>query len=104
VLAFLADAGPSPGAATATAAPAPQPPPGGCSFQLGFKDLHDLIPDVVGDCTEGEHPDPATGNTVQATSTGLLVYRKDRGWTDFTNGERTWINGPCGLRDRPNGA
>src|SRR4051812_30258721 len=39
--------------------PAPTPPPsatpppapsGPCSFKLGFKDLHDMIPDIVGDC------------------------------------------------------
>ena len=32
-----------------------------CSFTLGFKALHDLIPDVVGDCIENEQVDPRMG-------------------------------------------
>jgi hypothetical protein len=86
------------GNGTATAS-APTAAPEPCTFRLGFKTLHDLIPEQVGDCTGNEHPD-ASGNTVQTTTRGLLIYRGDRGWTEFTNGERTWINGPCGLAER----
>jgi len=27
----------------------------GCTFKLGFKALHDEIPDIVGNCKEDEH-------------------------------------------------
>ena len=73
-----------------------------CSFQLGFKALRDLIPDVVGDCLENEQHDPETGVTRQATTNGKLTWRKADNWTGFTDGERTWINGPEGLRQRLN--
>lgn len=73
-----------------------------CSFQLGFKALRDLIPDVVGDCLENEQHDPETGMTLQTTSNGQLIWRKADNWTGFTDGARTWINGPEGLQQRLN--
>ena len=73
-----------------------------CSFQLGFKALRDLIPDVVGDCLENEQHDPETGMTLQTTTNGQLIWRKAANWTGFTDGERTWINGPEGLQQRLN--
>lgn len=73
-----------------------------CSFQLGFKALHDLIPDVVGDCLEDEQHSPETGITQQATTNGQLVWRKADNWTGFTDGQHTWINGPEGLQQRLN--
>ena len=73
-----------------------------CSFQLGFKTLRDLIPDVVGDCLENEQHDAETGVTRQATTNGRLIWRKADNWTGFTDGERTWINGPEGLQQRLN--
>ena len=73
-----------------------------CVFQLGFKTLHDLIPDVVGDCLDGERHDSATGMTLQNTTNGQLIWRKADNWTGFTDGERTWINGPEGLQQRLN--
>jgi hypothetical protein len=74
-----------------------------CTFTLGFKDLHDQIPQIVGTCLEDEHPNPDNGNTEQRTSGGLLVYRQSDNWTAFTNGGSTWINGPYGLQSRANG-
>lgn len=71
-----------------------------CSFQLGFKALHDLIPDVVGECVDDEQHNPATGTTLQNTTSGQLTWRKADNWTAFTDGERTWINGPDGLQQR----
>ena len=68
-----------------------------CVFQLGFKALRDLIPDVVGDCLENERHDSETGTTVQETTNGQLIWRKADNWTGFTDGERTWINGPGGI-------
>ncbi len=73
-----------------------------CEFKLGFKTLHELIPQIVGDCTEDEHFEQNTGNALQATTQGLLVWREADNWTAFTNGSTTWINGPEGLQSRPN--
>ena len=73
-----------------------------CAFQLGFKALHDLIPDVVGQCVDDEQHNPATGITQQTTTNGRLTWRKADNWTGFTDGQRTWINGPEGLQQRLN--
>lgn len=73
-----------------------------CSFQLGFKALHDLIPDIVGNCLDDEQHNPETGITQQATTNGQLTWRKTDNWTGFTDGQRTWINGPQGLQQRLN--
>ena len=73
-----------------------------CAFQLGFKVLHDLIPDVVGTCLDDEQHSPATGITQQNTTNGRLTWRKADNWTGFTDGQRTWINGPEGLQQRLN--
>lgn len=72
-----------------------------CSYTLGFKALHDLIPDVVGDCATDATPQP-NGDVFQQTVKGLLVWRKADNWTAFTNGSTTWINGPCGVQSRAN--
>lgn len=74
-----------------------------CAFRLGFKALRDLVPDVVGDCLENEQHSPATGITQQRTTNGRLIWRKADNWTGFTDGQRTWINGPEGLQQRLNG-
>ena len=73
-----------------------------CSFQLGFKALHDLIPAVVGECLENEHHNPETGLTQQATSNGLLTWRKADNWTGFSDGRHTWVRGPAGVRQWAN--
>lgn len=73
-----------------------------CTFQLGFKTLHDLLPDIVGDCLDNEQHNPATGLTQQSTTNGQLTWRKADNWTGFTDGQRTWINGPEGLQQRLN--
>ena len=73
-----------------------------CRFVLGFKTLRDLIGhDIVGECLENEHSN-AAGNREQQTTGGLLVWRKADNWTAFTDGYRTWINGPNGLEQRLN--
>src|SRR4051812_19453517 len=87
----------------ASAAPVPAIGAAPCAFRLGFATLHDLIPEIVGGCLENEHLDRASGNTVQATTNGLMVYRPCDNWTAFTNGATTWINGPYGVQSRPNG-
>ena len=80
---------------TASAQPA-------CTFLLGFAILHDLIPDVVGECVDDEYHDPQTGDALQQTTNGLLVWRKSDNWTAFTNGSQSWVNGPLGLQQRQN--
>ena len=73
-----------------------------CQFVLGFKILRDLVGhDIVGACLESEHYN-ATGDSVQQTTGGLLVWRKADNWTAFTDGYHTWINGPNGLVQRLN--
>jgi plastocyanin len=74
----------------------------GCTFRLGFAALHDLIPEIVGDCVTDETHNPANGNALQYTTRGLLVWRAADNWTAFTDGTSTWINGPCGLQSRLN--
>jgi hypothetical protein len=78
-----------------------------CTFVLGFATLHDMIPNVVGICAVDEHHNPVNGDGLQETTMpngnqGLLVWRKADNWTAFTDGFRTWINGPFGLRERLN--
>ncbi len=83
---------------TAAAAPDVQ---GSCQFVLGFKTLHDLIPNVVGNClTDVQYA--ANGDALQTTTNGLMVWRKADNYTAFTDGYRTWVNGPLGLQERLN--
>jgi hypothetical protein len=80
----------------------PPQPLAGCSFNLGFKALHDLMPDIIGECLEDEYHNPDNGDGLQRTATGLLVWRKADNWTAFTDGTTTWLHGPCGLQSRSN--
>src|SRR6266540_4217857 len=73
-----------------------------CSFRLGFKALHDLIPSIVGECLDDETHNNLNGDGLQRTVGGLLVWRQIDNWTAFTDGTTTWINGPEGLASRPN--
>lgn len=72
-----------------------------CQFVLGFNALRNLIPEQVGECLESEHYNEI-GDSVQQTTGGLMVWRKADNWTAFTDGHRTWINGPYGLESRLN--
>lgn len=78
-----------------------------CQFILGFAALKALIdaaagPDKVGACLENQRFNPENGDALQQTTGGLLVWRKADNWTAFTDGYRTWINGPHGLQARLN--
>ena len=78
-----------------------------CEFVLGFATLKALInlsegQDKVGDCLENERFDPERGEALQQTTGGLLVWHKADNWTAFTDGYRTWVNGPYGLQSRLN--
>lgn len=70
-------------------------------YILGFKTLHDLDSADTGDPIDNQQFDPS-GNAIQHTTKGLMVWRKADNWTAFTDGYRTWLNGPDGLVDRLN--
>ena len=70
-------------------------------FQLGFKALADQIPAIAGEPTESEHWG-ANGDSLQTTTTGLMAWRKADNHTLFTDGNRSWVNGPQGLQSRLN--
>ena len=73
-----------------------------CQFVLGFNTLRDLIGhNIVGECLENEHYNEI-GDSVQQTTGGLMAWRKADNWTAFTDGYRTWVNGPNGLQQRLN--
>ncbi|MCL4508329.1 MAG: hypothetical protein M1296_02250 [Chloroflexi bacterium] len=73
-----------------------------CSFVLGFATLDHLIPSVIGSCLDNEQHDPVTGDALQHTTNGLLVWRKSDNFTAFTDGYHTWVNGPNGVQERLN--
>ncbi len=73
-----------------------------CQFVLGFATLHNLIPQIVGQCLENEHHNPINGDGLQMTTNGLLVWRKSDNFTAFTDGFRSWVNGPFGVQTRLN--
>ena len=87
------------GAPTAAPTAAQEQP---CEFVLGFQALHDLIPQIVGECLADQESNPANGDALQQTVGGLMAWRKADNWTAFTDGSTTWINGPCGIQMRPN--
>ena len=73
-----------------------------CELQSGFKLLHDLLPDIVGECLENEQW--VGDGTRQRTTGGLLVWRRADNWTAFTDGYRTWSLGSQGLQEQSNAA
>ncbi|HUX86747.1 MAG TPA: hypothetical protein VMW65_07070, partial [Chloroflexota bacterium] len=44
----------------------------------------------------------ANGDGLQMTTRGMLVWRKADNFTAFTDGYRTWVNGPYGFQQRLN--
>ncbi|SRR5581483_3578299 len=78
-----------------------QQKPAACQFILGFKTLHDLDPTDIGDCKDNQ-AFAGNGDAQQHTAKGLMAWRKADNWTAFTNGYKTWINGPSGLVSRLN--
>ena len=85
----------------AAAAPVAHAQTAGCQFVLGFQSLHDVAAGDVGDCSENQ-AFTANGDAQQRTTKGLMAWRKADNWTAFTNGYKTWINGPDGLVSRLN--
>src|SRR5262245_13797651 len=72
-----------------------------CTFSLGFKALHNLIPDIVGDCVTDEMYNPSAGLILQVTRNGALLWFKGENSTLFTDGRIIWSLGPDGLSSRP---
>src|SRR5688500_6423608 len=69
-----------------------------CGFVLGFAAMRQLVgATVVGDYRANEAFNPENGNAEQPTQRGLMVWRKADNWTAFTDGFRTWVNGPTGI-------
>jgi hypothetical protein len=56
----------------------------------------------VGTCASQEQYDPVSGDAMQRSTGGLLIWRKADNWLGFTDGSTTWINGPYGLLSRRN--
>ncbi len=73
----------------------------GCQYQLGFLAIYNQIPDTVGACKTNEAYD-SSGNSNQMTANGMMQWRKADNFTAFTDGYRSWVNGPCGLEMRLN--
>ncbi|GEM_PF-3778314 len=73
-----------------------------CTFVLGFQAIHDQMPAIVGDCLVDQHYNPDNGDALQETTNGLMVWRKADNFTAYTDGYRSWVNGPFGLQQRVN--
>ncbi len=71
-----------------------------CRFVLGFQDIHDQVPQLVGECLNNELYD--ANGAVQNTTNGMMVWRKSDNFTAFTDGYRSWVNGPYGIQQRLN--
>ena len=76
---------------------------GACRFVLGFATLATTVGSgTVGQCLENQQTNLQNGDAYQRAAGGLLVWRKADNWTAFTDGFRTWVNGPRGLQQRLN--
>ena len=60
-----------------------------CRFVLGFRELHGLIPHIVGDCLENEQHDIGTGITTQRTTRGVMTWYRSDNSTTFTDESHT---------------
>ncbi len=67
------------------------------TFADEFASLSQAIGDNIGQPLECAHADPATGDVLQTTSTGLAVYRVGSHVAMFTDGYRHWALGRQGL-------
>jgi hypothetical protein len=85
---------PMPAAAQSAAFCAPGQQP---RFQQGFAGLKALLGARMGDPTECEHLNAATGDTLQGTTTGLAIFSKSSNLATFTNGGDHWALKPDGL-------
>lgn len=63
---------------------------GSCSISGHFLTIVQAMPETVGDCRGPESVDPDTGDLVQPTSGGWLVFHESDESITFTDGVRTW--------------
>jgi phosphohistidine phosphatase SixA len=86
------------------AQPITTPAPGtNCQFVFGFEEMRNVMgADRVGECIEDERHIAGNGNSEQRTTRGMLVLSALDSRVRFVTPERTWLNGPTGLVDRPN--
>ncbi len=70
-------------------------------FRLGFAAMASQLGATTGVPMENEHYGP-NGDSLQLTTTGLMVWRKADNWTAFTDGCRSWVSGPHGVQERGN--
>ncbi len=83
----------------AASSPVAQTP---CEIVLGFAKLRDQIgAATVGECVEHQRENPGNDTAEQRTAKGLMVYQPKDGSMSFTDGNRTWIDSPRGLLERP---
>ena len=82
----------------------PAPELGSPKFVLGFAILAGLLDGAAGEPIANENHNPENGDSLQQTTSGLMAWRKADNWTAFTNGTRTWVNGPFGVQERDNNA
>jgi hypothetical protein len=66
-------------------------------FAMGFADLQSQIGASMGDPIECEHPNPANGDTLQRTSTGVALYRQRTNMATFSDGWTHWALTSDGL-------
>ena len=73
-----------------------------CTFGLQFREIQRIAPEIVGDCLEPARVVAVSGDVLQQTTEGLLVWRSEDGWTAFTTSTTTWVLGKSGLQERTN--
>ena len=67
------------------------PANGDCASLAGeFTALQKTIGATIGQPLECAHTDPSTGDTLQRTSTGLAIFRRDAQMPSFTDGFHRW--------------
>lgn len=84
------DAGPGAGAPFCAVGQVP-------AFVFGFAALSELLGPTMGQPTECEHTEAATGDAQQQTTQGLSFYRKSINTPTFTNGFEHWALTADGL-------
>ena len=67
----------------ALCAPSPGAVEGEPRFQMGFKLLADMIPEIAGLPLEDERHNALNGDGLQMTTRGLMAWRKADNWTAF---------------------
>jgi hypothetical protein len=83
------------GAGFAPVAMAQELPVPGCEFIGGFKEIHDQIPDIIGDCINNEYHNSTNNDGFQDTISGgrrgHLFWNSGENTTSFTDGTNTWF-------------